>query len=460
MSYANRSRALGEGRGWQAPDAQPGIIRRIRQALAGVDEERRAVEQRTVTSVPWNTGGSLATPSAPPSVDSALALGAVYAASSLIARTVAGLPLKAYRNVAGRKIELEQLPSLFDEPSVQGDLFDWLHRAVTSLCLYGNAYGLITNRDGFGYPTGIEWLNPEHITVVDFAFVGPGSFLEPIWRWRGRMITKDDLVHVPWFTLPWRVRGLSPLAAYANSVTTGLGAQQFSADWFTNGGVPPGDFKNNAKVVAREEAEEISDRLINSIRRHRPIVHGMDWDYKPFQISPNEARFIETMKLTATQIAAIYGVPAERIGGEKGSSMTYQNVEQESIDFVQFTVLNYVRKLESAFFKLLPTRQYVRFNLDALIRPDMKARFEAYMMQRRMGFANIDELRDNESLPPLPNGEGESYAPLLQTGLAPEGMPSGEPLPPSESTLSEVLNLPPRRPYDELGVQGGGNSGR
>jgi len=443
-AYAERSRAIGDGRAFTTPEP-PGFFRRLQGAFRP--------EQRTITSLPWNTGGSLPPTVSQPSVDNALALGAVYAAVSLLARTVAGMPLHAYRDVDGRKTKLAQLPQLFDEPSVQGDLFDWLHRCITSLGMWGNAYGLITNRDGYGYPTGVEWLSPEHMTVVDFAFTGPGSFLQPIWRWRGRVIPKEDLVHIPWFTLPWRVRGLSPLAAYASTISTGLGAQKFSSDWFDAGGVAVGTFKNAAKTVAREESDEVKQRLVNAIRSHQPIVYGMDWDYQPVAINPQEAQFIETMKLTATQVAVIYGVPPERVGGEKGGSMTYANTEQESIDFVQFSVLNYVRKLESAFFKLLPARQYVRFNLDSLIRTDLKTRHQVYKLDREMGFHNIDELRDLEDLPPLPNGEGETYAPLLPTGLAPlESEPDAVPSP---SDLPDVVNLPLRLPYDDTTLDGG-----
>lgn len=406
--WADASRDIGEGR--------QSVRTTFFERLAYTFGPR--VEHRSLSSLPWSTGGTLSSGSTAPTATDSLALGAVYAAISLLARTLAGLPLHAYRDTDGKKTELKQLPSLFDEPSVQGDLFDWLHRCITSLCLYGNAYGLITVRDGFGYPTGIEWLSPEDMTVVDFAYTGPGSFLDPVWRWRGRTIPKEDLVHIPWFTRPWKVLGLSPLGAYAASVNTGLGAQKFSSDWFANGGVPPGTFKNSMKTVPREEAMEVKNRLTDAMRSHQAIVYGADWDYNPIAINPQEAQFIQTMKLTATQIAVIYGVPPERIGGEKGSSMTYSNTEQEAIDFVQFTLLNYARKLESAFFKLLPSKQYVRFNLDALIRPDVKTRHQVYMLDRQMGLRNIDEIRDLENLPPLPNGEGESYAPLLTTGLA------------------------------------------
>lgn len=426
-AWADRSRAIGEGRigprqiGFSSNEENPTFLQRIGRGLSGL-------EMRTITALPWSTGsGGLARPSSTPKVDTALALTAIYAAISLIARTISGMPLHAFRDVNGKKIELDTLPSLFDQPSVQGDLYDWLHRCISSLALYGNAFGLITSRDGYGYPTGIEWLAPEQVQVVDVALSGPGSFLNPIWYWRGRRIPAEDIVHIPWFTRPWKVLGLSPLGVAASSITTGINAQQYAADWHGNGGVPPGTFKNTAKIVNREEGEEISDRLVNRIRLHRPIVYGVDWEYEPIAVNPQEAQFIETMKLTATQVAAIYGVPPDRIGGEKSSSLTYSTEEQDSIDFVQFTVLSYTRKLESAFYKQLPLRQYVRFDLDSLIRTDMKSRFEIYKLQRQIGMRNVQELRDLENLPPIVGDDAKdasSYAPLVATGLA-----SDEPAP-------------------------------
>src|SRR5258708_3345912 len=143
-AWSERSRAIGEGRigprqvGFAAVDDQPNVFQRAMRALSGI-------EFRTITSLPWTTASPLQAPSTQPSADSALALGAVYAAISLIARNLAAMPLKAYRDVAGKKTELDQLPQLFDQPSVQGDLFDWIHRAVTSVALHGQAVGLITN---------------------------------------------------------------------------------------------------------------------------------------------------------------------------------------------------------------------------------------------------------------------------------------------------------------------------
>lgn len=411
VAYAARRRAIGGS----SFEGQPvGFIR----GLVGM--AARAIEQRTIGSLPWmNWGvggdgyygagdGSVAMNV--PHPEYALRLGAVYAATSLLADLVGSLPLHAFRKIGSTSVPMEGLPQLFIEPSVQGTMFDWLHRLMTSLALHGNAYGLITGTDGYGYPTGIEWLNPMNVTVLDGMPSGVGSFQLPVFRYYGAIIPREQIVHIPWYTLPHKVRGLSPIGAYSTVIRTGLGAQTYSADWFAAGGVPPGTFKNINKIVNREEGEAVKARLVDAIRSHQPIVYGSDWDYNPIAIPPNEAKFIETTKLTATQIAAIYRIPPEMIGGETGRSMTYQNVEQQMTNLVMLTLLPWVRRIEGAFFKMLPAPQYVKFNLDSMIRADIASRHAVYKIDREIGLKSINEIRDLEEMTPIPGGD--SYEPV------------------------------------------------
>lgn len=392
-------------------------VRRGMASAVGVGVEARSAERRSITTVPWNQGGPL---SAAVSVERALQLSPVFAAGRLLASNVASLPLQNYRSVQGVREQIPR-PSLLVSPSVQGTLHDWLFRCVTSLVYRGNAYGYITTRDSLGFPTGVEWLNPDWVQVIDSLpnFGQPGSYTHPIWYILGREVSAEDIVHIPWFTMPGKVRGLSPVGAYAATVSAGLSAQEFTRDWFDNGGVPPGTFANENAVVDQKDADIIKQRLVSAIRSHQPIVYGKDWKYTPITVSPNEAKFIETMRLTATQIAAIYGIPPTMIGGETGSSsLRYANVEQESINFVQFTLLPWLTKLETAFSALLPRGQYVKFNVDALIRPDTKTRYETYQIARNIGLRSTNELRALDDLPPVDGGD--DYTPLaLRTNLGP-----------------------------------------
>lgn len=344
----------------------------------------------------------------------ALRLAPVFAAGRLLATSVASLPLQVYRKTAdGSRVQLP-LPSLFQKPSATGTLHDWLVRAMTSLVYRGNAVGLVMARDTLEYPTRVEWLDSDLVQVTDslIQLDEPGSFTNPTWFYNGIRIPTEDIVHVPWFTVASRVWGLSPLAAYAATTNVGLSAQQFTVDWFRSGGTPPGTYKNSSQTVDQDEALIIKTRLNAAIRSREPIVYGKDWDYTPITLSLAEASFVETMRLTATQIANIYGIPPEMIGGETGGSYTYSSPEQRQMEFVQTSLMPWLTKLEDIFSTLLPRGQYVKFNVDAIIRSDAAVRYQNYERARAIGFMNIDEMRAQEDLPPLPDGQGQDYTPL------------------------------------------------
>lgn len=337
----------------------------------------------------------------------ALSLIPVFAANRLLSGTVSTLPLKTYRDVGDEKLQAPQA-QLFRQLEDEGRLVPWLQQCMTSLGLRGNAFGRVLARDGFEFPTQIEWLNPTAVLLENT----PQGY---VWRVGSDVVSRRDMLHIPWFTLPGEVLGLSPIGTFAATINTGLAADRYGQTWFDNGGFPPGTFKNSAQTVTQEQTERIKARLSAAIRTRQPLVYGADWEYTPLSVPPNEAQFIETLRMNATQIASIYNIPPEMIGGETGKSMTYQNVEQQQINFVMMTLRPWLVLLERAFSALLPNRQYVRFNADALIRADIKTRYEVYEIGRTIGLRSIDELRRLEELPSLPGGAGADYAPLGTT---------------------------------------------
>ncbi|MET7776318.1 phage portal protein [Streptomyces mirabilis] len=386
-------------------------VRGVRGAgawLVGV-ESRSSIEKRAITEVPWSQGGPSGSSSV--SVDRVLRLAPVYAAGRLLASNLAAAPLRQFRET-GDTVQSLPLCSLFASPSTQGNLNDWIWRAVLSMVYRGNAVGYVTARDYYEYPTQVEWLPMDWVQVVDSMPYGEGSFVNPIWYVLGRRVDPNDIVHIPWFTLPGKILGLSPIGAFASMANTNLAAQEYMEAWHATGGVPPGTFKNNSKTVNQADAAVIKARLVEAIRSRQPIVHGSDWDYTAITVPAYEAQFIATLKLGATQLGAIYGVPPELIGGETGGSMSYSSPEQREIELIQLTLLPWMSKVESHLSMLTPRGQCVRFDADALIRLDPLTRWSIYEKQRLIGGANIDEIRNRENMPPLPNGEGQDYTPL------------------------------------------------
>lgn len=395
-------------------------------------QEDRKVESRVIGGVPWrpwdspywkfSTGGPVHPTRAFFGVDKALGLPALYACARLLAESVASLPLKIYTRAPGNGSLTPDSnaptavrytgPSIFDQPSVTSNLYDWLYQCMTALVLHGNAWGLITGRDGYGYPTGIDWVPPDMVTVIDDQREPWNPLRTRVYIY-GRLMAnwREELFHIRAFTLPGRTEGISPLRAFALTVLSGIEAQQYGTDWFASGGFPPGTFQNNEIEIDATAAAEIRESLTTAIRTKQPLVYGRDWDYKPVVVPPSEAQFIQSIQMTATQLAAVYGLPPDRVGGARGDSLTYNTVEQSTLQVID-ALRPWLVRLETAFFTLLPSNRYVRFNADALLKTDLQTRTTIHTAQRNMGLLTIDEIRDQEDLPPYPNSAGDEKIPL------------------------------------------------
>jgi HK97 family phage portal protein len=368
----------------------PGLLARIGRAFAPVAVE----ESRTIGWVPWNVGGLSAETV---TQDRALGLPAVMASVRHIADFGSTLPLKGYRQVGEDRVPMATLPKLFEDLRSAGDLIPWLSCGLASLVVHGNAIGLIIERDGFGFPTSVQWVAKSRVHVDDSSGLGR-------WFIDGRAVDRSTIVHIPWLTVPGRTLALSPLETYAATVNAGLGAQAYGSQWFDNGGVPPGTFKNSQKTITPAMSEEIRDRLTSSIRTGKPLVYGTDWDFNAISIPPNQAQFVETQKLTANQIAAIYGIEPQEIGGEAANGLTYNNEELRQTKRLA-NMRPYLTRFEHAFASWLPSAQYVKFNGDAIIRADIKTRYETYQIARQIGLLTVNEERALEELPPVAGGD-------------------------------------------------------
>lgn len=366
----------------------------------------------------FNIGGPVHPTQSVQGVDKTLGLAAVYASVRIISDMVASLPINVYRRLPDGTAQRMPSSQLLDNPSLSGTTYDWVFTSLTSALLWGNAWGLITSRtgvtgpDGLGYPANIEWLPPDRMNVQDDE-MQPWNPLRTKIYFDGHEMQREELVHIRAFSIPGRTEGISPMRAFATLISQGLGALDYSHDWYHNGGFPPGTFQNIAEEVNATQAKEIRQRLTETLRMHQPLVYGRDWEYKAISIPPQEAAFVESMQLNATQIAAVYGLPPERVGGKRGDSLTYSTEQQETLALITDTLRPWLTRYERAFNALLPSTQYAKFDVDELLKTDLKTKYEIMQLQTNMGVRSTDELRRSDDLQPLPNGAGASALPLV-----------------------------------------------
>lgn len=272
---------------------------------------------------------------------------------------------------------------------------------MTSVLLYGNAYGIVLSRDGLGVPTGVEWVSPTHMTVDRRS-----SLSLPSYKLSGDAISAEDVLHIRGFMKPGAIAGSAPLTLQRETIGLGIAAQKFGAQWFGDGAHPSSVLTTDSQI-SEEQATTIKARFIAAIRGSRePAVLGAGIKYQQIQVAANESQFLETHTAVVNDIARAFGIPAEMIGGSsQGSSLTYSNREQSAIDFLTFSVNPWLVRLESAISAQLPGDMFVKFNPDALLRTDTKTRYEAHKTALASHFLTIDEVRALEDRRPLDNGE-------------------------------------------------------
>jgi len=361
----------------------------------------RAAEQRAVTSVEgWGRGDDAVLGS---SMSSALSVVPVFAACRLISDSIATLPLQAYRKTGDVRTPIA-LPAVFDTET----RIEWVQQALMSLLLRGNAYGLVVARSDDGTPKRVQWLNPERVDIDETG-------TKPVFRYNGTVVPDVDMKHIPAYAMPGTVKGLSPIGACSMLADTGAATQKMMRDWFAGRGIPGVTAQNTSKVLSAAEAETVSDRLRARMRTGQPFVHGSDWDINFMSLPADDAGFVSSAKLNATQVATIYGIPPEEIGGETGSSLTYSTVEMNQHRLAALTLRPWMAKLEQEFSAWIYRPRFVKFNVDAMIRVDTRTRYDVHKIAREIGLNNTDELRTLEDLPPLPDGMGQDYTPLLKS---------------------------------------------
>lgn len=435
----------------------------------------RSAETRAIGGVPWrpwddptwrfDIGGPVhPSQSGYSGVNGALRLAPLYACVRFIAEGVGKLPVRQYRQAGDKTVKVTP-GQLLSKPSAYLRPFDWKVVGMTSALLHGMGYGLITSRDGYGYATSAEWLPPALMTVQDSKPFNPAKAR---FFYAGREVPREDLFIIRGLSVPGRTEAVSPLQAFQMLIEAGHDALAYGTGWYRSGGFPPGTFKNSQYEVTTDQSNEIKKKLVDAQRRREPLVYGRDWDYSPITVPPEQAQFIESQRLTATQLAAVYGVIPERVGGSRGDSMTYSNQESMQISEITDTLDPWLIKFEEAFTENLPIAQYAEFDRDARIRHDITTRYNAYKTARDIGITNVDEIRDLEHKPPLPKPndendyDGADYTPLTIQVAAARGLKTELGSGPEDQGLVPAAAppaIPPMKPMPVPAVAGTNGNG-
>lgn len=321
------------------------------------------------------------------SQDKAFSLIPVYRAITIISGAVSQLTLDLWRGESP-----VPAPTWVRNPDVKMPRSAWLEMSTNSLAATGNAFWRIVRDSPAEAPSALVVLDPAMVHIHE-----DGSF-----SYKGQALARWQVAHLALFRLPGRPRGLGPIQAAAEDLRGAADVRDYAAGWFDSGTVPNGTLTTEQHINA-EHAKNIKAQWMATTRGGEPAVLGQGLEYKPFMLSPKDAQFLESRQFTTTDIARLFGVPAHLMHAVvSGGSMTYLSGQAADLSFTRWTLMRYLREIEEAVSALLPRGTNARFNVDAILRPATKERYDAHATAIDAGFLTINEVREIEGLPPLP----------------------------------------------------------
>ena len=362
---------------------------------------------------------------------SAMQMTAVYSCVRILAEAIAGLPIHLYRytDVGGKEKAVDHplYALLHDEPNPEMSSFVFRETLMTHLLLWGNAYAQII-RNGKGEVVALYPLMPNKMTVDRDE---QGHLFYSYQRWNDEALNNNgtvillpsDVLHIPGLGFDGLV-GYSPIAMAKNAIGLAIATEEYGAKFFANGAAPSGVLEHPGTIKDPSRVRDAwQSQFGGSSNSGKVAVLEEGMKYTPISISPEQAQFLETRKFQINEIARIFRVPPHMVGDLEKSS--FSNIEQQSLEFVKYTLDPWVSRWEQSMVRSLLTtdeksKYYVSFNVEGLLRGDYQSRMNGYATARQNGWMSANDIRELENLDRIPSEDGGDLY-LINGNMLPMG---------------------------------------
>lgn len=359
----------------------------------------------------------------------AMGVMAVYAAVRLLSETIGSLPCHVMQQTDGGKQKATTHPLyriLHDQANPEQTAMEWRETALCHLLLRGNHFSE-KQYDGAGRLVALWPIHPDRVRIErEAGGAGPLVYLVRVPPSNTEVrLSAAQILHLRGMGSNG-ITGFSPMAIGREAISLSLAAQEYGARLFKNDTKPGGVLEHPTKL-----SKPAYDRLKASIEQehqglsnaHRMMIleEGMSWHQ--IGINPDDAQFLESRKFSVTEVARLFNLPPHFLRDLERA--TFSNIGEQAIEFVVYTLRPWLVRMEQRFYVELlsasdQVTHYVKFNVEGLLRGDVKSQFDAYQVAKQNGWMNADEIRELEDLNPLPDELGQEYWQPVNLGVVGE----------------------------------------
>ena len=355
----------------------------------------------------------------------AMNISAVYACITVIAETLAQLPLILYKRDGDNKSRatthrLYRL--LHDAPNSFQTSFDWRMTKTAHILLYGAGYSFIS-RSVSGEILELLPMHPDKMEIkqnkdfsIEYIFTDLDGKRIPL--------RQDQVFRVTGFSLDG-VNGISPIEYHRQTMGIASAADRHTALTFKNGAKHSGILQNDGHFTSDDVAKRVKeswDEANSGDNSHKTALleDGLEW--KAVSMTNRDAQYIESRKFQIEEIARIFHMQLHKIGHLEKA--TNNNIEHQGLEFVTATMMPWLMRWEQSIARDLlgvtDSRSFfAEFLVDGLLRGDSTARAAFYQSAVGTPWMTVNEARAAENRNPVEGGD-KLVTPLNMAGITDE----------------------------------------
>lgn len=331
-----------------------------------------------------------------------LSLPAVMQALRILSGVFAMTPLGYYRRTADGRERAEDdglWALLHDRPNRMQSAFAFKEMMLADILLTGNFYAYVS-RDSRMQPVALTRLKPGNVTVAEYFDRAEGMelFYDATLPDKSReRFPARDIWHIAGPSRDGEV-GLNPLAYMRDALGGAIATGDYTSRYWANNARPPIQLHTEQKMDAEAKARLRSDWRQRFAGLDGDAVAVLDQGLKAdfLTFDHQQSQLLETRQFQVMEVARAFGVPPHLLFDL--SRATFSNIEHQSLEFITFHMgPHYERVASAAARQFAAPGHYFEFLTDALVKGDIKTRWEAYRIQRETGVLSADEIREREN---------------------------------------------------------------
>ena len=318
-----------------------------------------------------------------------------YRCTELISDSIATLPIFVKRKESNGNtnvVKNHPLTALFSNGNMTISPYNFIKLLVQSVILRGNGFAII-HMNSKGTPIRLQYIESNRVTIDYQEFSDTLSY--KITGAKKAVYYPNEILHFVKNSYDG-IHGISLVKFAEKALSLAQATEQSASSYFENGGQLSGIISANTPLNAQQRDEILTtwNSTYNSNGARGVCVLPGNLNYQSISMNAEESQMLESRKYNSEDICRFFGVNPALLGMQ-GFQTT--EIEELTMQFIQYTLLPYISMFESEFKKKLisstENNLKIIFDTNALLRGTKTTQSTYYSTLIQCGVLSINEVR-------------------------------------------------------------------